>query len=142
MECLSHICRYYAFDLIRRPCSVLLRIGTPELALALANRSAALFHLLDYARALVDIEEALDSGYPLDLRFKLLERKAKCLVALQRPTSETVAACRATLQSLADASLDAAKRDQLQRELTRMIEEVSVRQPTSAASKHVDGKHM
>lgn len=47
--------------------------------MALANRSAALFSLKAYNLALDDIRLALESGYPEELRFKLLERRAKIL---------------------------------------------------------------
>ena len=50
-----------------------------ELAVALANRSAVLFSLKAFHLALDDIRLALESGYPEELQFKLLERKAKIL---------------------------------------------------------------
>ena len=49
-----------------------------DLALALANRSAVLFSLKAYNLALDDIRLALESGYPKELRYKLLERKVNC----------------------------------------------------------------
>lgn len=48
-----------------------------DLALALANRSAVLFSLKQYYLALDDIKLALESGYPKELQFKLLERKVR-----------------------------------------------------------------
>lgn len=51
------------------------------MALALANRSAVLIGLGNFAEALDDIEEALQSGYPCELRQKLVDRKAKCIQA-------------------------------------------------------------
>ena len=46
-----------------------------DLAVALANRSAVLFSLKGYYLALDDIKLALESGYPKELRYKLLERR-------------------------------------------------------------------
>ena len=51
-----------------------------ELSVALANRSAVLFSLKAYHLALDDIKLAFKSGYPEELHFKLLERKAKILM--------------------------------------------------------------
>ena len=51
-----------------------------ELSVALANRSAVLVSLKAYHLALDDIRLAFEMGYPDELRFKLLERKAKILM--------------------------------------------------------------
>lgn len=57
-----------------------MKIGkSKDLAIALANRSAVLFSLKAYHLSLDDIKLAFDSGYPEELHFKLLERKAKIL---------------------------------------------------------------
>ncbi len=48
-----------------------------DVSVALANRSAVLFSLRAYHLAADDIRLALESGYPEELRFKLLERRAK-----------------------------------------------------------------
>lgn len=98
-----------------------------ELALGFANRSAALVHLGDHDRALIDIDQALENGYPLDLRFKLSERKAKCLSSLGRPTAEIVQACQSALLDLetgaSAARLDPAKKATLDQEVHKLMEE-------------------
>jgi len=53
-----------------------------DLSLAIANRSAALLKLGFLKLALQDIEFALVSGYPKDLRYKLLERRIKIYVTI------------------------------------------------------------
>ena len=53
-------------------------INPVELALAFANRSAALFHMKKYTSCLQDIKYAVHNEYPKDLAYKLLDRKAKC----------------------------------------------------------------
>lgn len=50
-----------------------------SLALALANRSAALYSLTRYRLCLLDIDLAIKYGYPEKNLFKLLIRKVKCL---------------------------------------------------------------
>lgn len=50
-----------------------------SLALALANRSAALYSLTRYRLCLLDIDLAIKYGYPENNMFKLLIRKVKCL---------------------------------------------------------------
>ncbi|ESO01267.1 hypothetical protein HELRODRAFT_122600, partial [Helobdella robusta] len=52
------------------------------LAVAIANRSAALFHLKRYNESLIDIDLSLSKGYPQHLLFKLYERKGDCLKIL------------------------------------------------------------
>lgn len=59
---------------ISAPCD--LETGkSKDLSVALANRSAVLFSLKAYPMALDDIRLALESGYPEDLKFKLIDRK-------------------------------------------------------------------
>lgn len=97
---------------------------TEELALAFANRSAALVHLSDHGRALIDIDQALENGYPSDLRYKLLERRARILSALHRPAEEVIQACQSALESLRNLA-DPVKRDQMELEVKRLLEDVA-----------------
>ena len=48
------------------------------MALALANRSAVLVHVKDFATAIRDIQLSLQSGYATSQRYKLYERMAYC----------------------------------------------------------------
>ncbi|CAD5125082.1 DgyrCDS13323 [Dimorphilus gyrociliatus] len=52
------------------------------LSMALANRSACLFHMQLHESCLRDIDMALVEGYPKELAFKLLQRACKCCKAL------------------------------------------------------------
>jgi tetratricopeptide (TPR) repeat protein len=56
----------------------------PELSLALANRSACLYHQAQYETCLQDISLSLQFRYPKNLEYKLLQRKAQCLTKLSR----------------------------------------------------------
>ncbi|KAL7647372.1 UNVERIFIED_CONTAM: hypothetical protein RMT77_000968 [Armadillidium vulgare] len=53
-----------------------------NLAFAYANRSAVLFELQHYKNSLLDIQRAYTCGYPSLKKFKLIEREAKCLQAV------------------------------------------------------------
>lgn len=55
-----------------------------ELSIVLANRSAALNHLEQYEDTLSDIKRCLALGYPRHLRYKVYERRARCLLVLKR----------------------------------------------------------
>ncbi|KAL4149295.1 hypothetical protein QTP88_003274 [Uroleucon formosanum] len=55
------------------------KIDTKDYALALANRSAALYHLEEYNACIQDIHRALTNKYPIELSYKLYEREVKCL---------------------------------------------------------------
>lgn len=54
-------------------------IDSEELALAFANRSAVTFSMKEYTDCIKDIDRALKEKYPEHLRYKLYERKGKCL---------------------------------------------------------------
>ncbi len=56
---------------------------TPELALAHANRSAALYRLGRYTSSLLDINRALSQNYPDLLRPKLHDRKRNCILKIK-----------------------------------------------------------
>lgn len=53
-------------------------VGSPELAVAFANRSAALYKLDRFEACLVDINRALNENYPETSKQKLYDRKKKC----------------------------------------------------------------
>lgn len=61
-----------------------------DYALALANRSAALYHLEEYDDCINDIHRALVSKYPNELAYKLYEREIKCLVKIKMISLATV----------------------------------------------------
>lgn len=55
------------------------KIGSEDYGLALANRSAALYHLEEYDACIQDIHRAESNKYPTYLSYKLYEREVKCL---------------------------------------------------------------
>ncbi|XP_037075445.1 SET and MYND domain-containing protein 4-like [Pollicipes pollicipes] len=95
--------------------------GTSELvAVCAANRSACLFHAGRHARCLADVELALQSGYPVALRFKVLDRRARSLMALKR-FSEAKTAFQSVIKALDDANLEAGKHLHWQKEIQKML---------------------
>ncbi|KAE8749514.1 hypothetical protein FOCC_FOCC003780 [Frankliniella occidentalis] len=68
--------QYYNRSLAAAP------LKSKELSLAIGNRSAVNWALGFYQACLCDIKQAFQSGYPEELRFKLLERKMKCCLQL------------------------------------------------------------
>jgi len=54
------------------------------LAYAIANRSACLYHMGDMNHAIADARFALSLGYPDQLKYKLMERIAKCHLHLKQ----------------------------------------------------------
>lgn len=63
--------------------------NSQDYALALANRSAALYHLEEYDDCINDIHRALASKYPNELAHKLYEREIKCLVKIKKISHAT-----------------------------------------------------
>ncbi|XP_063859177.1 SET and MYND domain-containing protein 4-like [Scylla paramamosain] len=82
--------------------------GYKALALGYANRSAVLYELGQYEKCICDIDYALLHGYPTILHSKLAERKAKCLIALQR-INEAKSLIETSLQALDALALDEEK---------------------------------
>lgn len=54
-----------------------------DYAILLANRSAALYHMEKYDRALHDIDLA-EENYPIEMMYKLKERTARCYLGLKQ----------------------------------------------------------
>ncbi len=86
-----------------------------ELSIALANRSAVLFSLKAYHLSLDDIKLAFEAGYPEELQYKLLERKAKILVFFKQ-FIDAREAYKQLLKSLDKAKVDAAKKLKIQKD--------------------------
>jgi len=59
-------------------------VNNETLSYSVANRSACFYYLGDMQKCLRDIDFALESGYPDQLKYKLHERKAKCYVLLKQ----------------------------------------------------------
>lgn len=62
-----------------------------DLAVILANRSAALSHIEAHELAIKDINRSLSLGYPREMQYKIIERKAKSLLALKEDNSALAA---------------------------------------------------
>lgn len=59
-------------------------IGTKDYALALGNRSAALYYLEEYDACISSIHYALAADYPNELEYKLYDREIKCLIKMRK----------------------------------------------------------
>ncbi|KAK2152372.1 hypothetical protein LSH36_330g04048 [Paralvinella palmiformis] len=92
-----------------------------ELALAYANRSAALFHLEQWLDCLADIGHALHCSYPRRLGYKLYTRKGQCLTRLGR-YEDAVKSFRSSKEAISDAGLDSRRRTTLTQQLDGFIE--------------------
>lgn len=100
--------------------SIFASLFSSELGVILANRSAALYHLERHERALEDIEEASRLGYPRDKLYKLEERRARCLLGLQRH-DEAVEAFRRALGALDDAGIPLERRRKFEMDIRMML---------------------
>lgn len=95
-----------------------------ELPLAFANRSAVLYHIRMYRLCLEDIASSLKFGYPDELRYKLLDRKARCCSCLGR-TEEAFAAAKDAEDVLLKSNLDIPKRSKWSEDLKRTLSQRS-----------------
>lgn len=91
-----------------------------SLALGYGNRSAVLFEVQEYEKCISDIDHALLHGYPRILHSKLAERKAKCLIALQRK-EEAKCLIETSLQALEELSLEEGKTKSSKRSLQVLL---------------------
>lgn len=76
-EDLRNVCKLYSKSAAYAP------VGSNELALAYANKSAVLLKLGKFEKCLELINQCLLLNYPKDLKIKILVRKVECLKILQ-----------------------------------------------------------
>ena len=111
-----------------------------ELALAFANRSAAFFSLEDYCPCLQDIECALVFDYPDELKYKLSERRGKCMGQLGRQ-QEAIKHLSEAKKHLESSNLDSKKKGMLERNLENEIKLVkSISDQKSNHKEHCDSR--
>ncbi|KAH8299554.1 hypothetical protein KR044_002756 [Drosophila immigrans] len=91
-----------------------------ERSIALANRSATLYHMQKHSECLVDIRRSLDLGYPKDLLYKLYERQARCYMAL-KDYPHTISAFKKCITAMDDSTLPADRRAKLHLDAMTMI---------------------
>lgn len=94
------------------------------LALALANRSAALVHLKEYHLAVRDIQLALESNYPENQRYKLYDRLGYCHHQLADPLKARVAYTKA-LDCLPQSDLSSEAIETWRRTLDKSLAKLS-----------------
>ncbi|XP_038209258.1 SET and MYND domain-containing protein 4 [Zerene cesonia] len=109
--------RLYSISMLYMP-----QKETEELSIVFANRSAALNHLERYEESLDDIKRCIALGYPRHLRYKVYERRARCLLVLKR-NQESIKAFQDTILALDEANtLDKEKRQKLRTDAKLMLE--------------------
>lgn len=108
-----------------------------ELANAYANRSAAMFHLKDYTACLWNAELAFRFGYPIENHYKLHDRQGKCHRQLQDFT-KAKQSFQSALKSMEFSTLDEKKRQNLCKDMQRLIEEVKIEGCNLDLENHMD----
>ncbi|XP_078669495.1 protein-lysine N-methyltransferase SMYD4-like [Branchiostoma floridae x Branchiostoma belcheri] len=103
-----------------------------EFSLALANRSAVLFSLGKYELSLNDIDLALRHGYPVELKYKLHERKGRCLWNLGRD-QEALQSFVTAKEHVTKSQLNSKKRKSWKATVDKQIAELQ-RSPSSETS--------
>ncbi|VVC37245.1 Zinc finger, MYND-type,Tetratricopeptide-like helical domain,SET domain [Cinara cedri] len=91
-----------------------------DYALALANRSAALYYLEEYNACICDIHHALSAKYPNELTYKLYERELKCLEKMGK-ISEANLKFKDFLSHLAQSSLSKGNRKSLEVKIKKLL---------------------
>ncbi|XP_059610965.1 SET and MYND domain-containing protein 4 [Phlebotomus argentipes] len=91
-----------------------------NLAVIFANRSAALYHMEKHDLALKDIARAIEANYPREMRYKLIEREARCYLA-QEKHEEALQAFKKTITALDDAKLPEDKHAKMERDAQIMV---------------------
>ena len=103
-------------------------IGTRELAITYANRSAVWADRKEYTLAIRDADFAFQNEYPEDLHFKLFERKGQCLSELGN-AEEAKVAINLAIASLEKSSLKGERRKAKLLSLEKMVQEVKAKEP-------------
>ena len=91
-----------------------------DLGIFFANRSAALHNIGRNDLALSDIDECLLVGYPEDLLYKVLERRARCQLALKN-NEKAVDAFRKTLHALESAKISVEKKQKIETDVRLIL---------------------
>jgi len=97
--------------------------GKKDISLGLANRSAVLIKMGKQRECLEDIEAALYFDYPENMRYKLLDRQAKCYVALGQ-VSEAVRSYNRSVLLLKQSNLDQDKQDKWRTETQKELDKL------------------
>lgn len=97
--------------------------GSKEFSLALANRSAALQRLNQQERGILDIDLAVQAGYPEDKMYKLLERKAQ-LLQDQSQYSEARENFKMAKKHVGNSSLSSSKQDKFHSDIEKQIKKI------------------
>ncbi|XP_055548537.1 SET and MYND domain-containing protein 4-like [Wyeomyia smithii] len=116
----SNALRCYNRAILRIPSN-----NVMEKSIILANRSAALFHLNKFEEALQDINLSIDNDYPKAMRYKLMERKARCYFALKDLPS-SLECYREMLDALKYSSLDPDKQENMIKDTYKKATELEV----------------
>ncbi|XP_052751459.1 SET and MYND domain-containing protein 4-like [Galleria mellonella] len=99
--------------------------------LALANRSASLLKMKKFKDCLADVALALDSGYPKELRHKLLLRRADCHIELNQCKEARVAIAAAT-DHAATLNLSSVHAAEFERHIKKLEEKLDVTRDVQA----------
>ncbi|XP_058803847.1 SET and MYND domain-containing protein 4-like isoform X2 [Phymastichus coffea] len=94
-----------------------------EFALALANRSAALFHLEKYQACTEDIKLAMEYNYPQNMLYKLYLRAARCYLKLQKKNLVEEFLCKLNECLETDYIISSNKRDILEKQILLLSSE-------------------
>ena len=112
---------------------------TSEIGILIANRSACLFHCGQYEAAMCDIDCALHMGYPSTLRYKLLDRSAKCLMKLQRYT-EAKKQSKAVLDALEATNLEPCVKENWIKSVNSLAKEIQKKGSDKTSGKSGESK--
>lgn len=114
---MSTALNFYNRSLLKHPDD---RETRSQLAIVYANRSAALYHLGEHELSINDIDLAIENDYPKAMSHKILERKARCLLAMKQHKS-ALDAFRKTFVALDDAKGPVEERRKAQTNIQIMI---------------------
>jgi len=89
------------------------------LAVCFANRSAVFYSMNRHEDCLMDIDLSINHGYPLDMQYKLLARRAKCLQYCS-DTNLLSSCVEAALHSLELSGLDEKRRSIIQEDISKL----------------------
>ena len=96
--------------------------SSSELALGFGNRSAVLLQMKKHKECIEDIELALKYGYPEDLKYKLLDRKGRCLMELGK-FKEAGVVFQSLREILDSTKLNLAQKTTIKASIEKKIEE-------------------
>ncbi|XP_015109528.1 SET and MYND domain-containing protein 4 [Diachasma alloeum] len=111
-------------------------VNRDDFSVAVANRSASLFHMCRYKECLEDLEVAIEAGYPRKLVYKVHLRAAQCYIKLRKSEAAEDEIRKARDVIVSDESLTATVKETLLKQVSALSLDLQKISPSTNLTKN------